>query len=62
MITHAQMIIKDTNVVCPLTKVVGSYEITGNKTATIEFNFCNKPNFIHRLFCKILLGWTWKDK
>lgn len=43
-------------------KVVGSYEITGDIRNTFEFNFCKKPSFINRFFCKWCLGWTWKDK
>lgn len=43
-------------------KVVGSYEITGDKTNSIEFIFYKKPKLINRLFCRWCLGWTWKDK
>jgi len=43
-------------------KVVGSYEITGTKMNTVEFNFTKKPKLINRLFCKWCLGWTWRDK
>jgi hypothetical protein len=43
-------------------EVVGSYEITGTKENTIEFNFTKKPKLINRLFCKWCLGWTWRDK
>jgi hypothetical protein len=43
-------------------KVVGSYEITGSKVNTIEFNFTKKPKLINRIFCKWCLGWTWRDK
>jgi len=31
-------------------KVVGSYEITGAKVNTIEFNFTKKPNLIKTVF------------
>jgi len=42
-------------------KIVGSYEITGGKLSTIQFNFTKKPNLINRIFCNWCLGWTWMD-
>lgn len=39
-------------------KVVGSYVI-GN---WVMFFLPKKPNTVHRYFCKLLLGWEWKDK
>tara|TARA_R110000744_G_scaffold3157_4_gene12231 strand:+ start:172 stop:372 length:201 start_codon:yes stop_codon:yes gene_type:complete len=38
-------------------KYVGGYTINGYLT----FSFIKKPNFIHRFFSKLLLGWVWKD-
>ena len=39
---------------------VGAYKIIGDtEEEIIQFNFVKKPNYINRLFCKLLLGWTW---
>mgnify|MGYP001200308703 FL=1 len=44
------------------TNFVGGYVITGDEsTDKIRFNFSKKPNFIHRFFSRILLGWIWED-
>lgn len=42
---------------------VGYYMITGklNNRSSIKFLFTKKPNIIHRLFNRILLGWVWED-
>lgn len=45
-------------------KPVGYYQITGKNTSdygNMKFMFYKKPNFIHRLFCKLLLGWVWGE-
>ena len=38
-------------------KVVGKYEIIPNYFWTVR----KKPNFVHRFFTRILLGWKWTD-
>ena len=38
-------------------KPKGSYLINNE----LSFTFKKKPNFIHRFFTKLLLGWEWKD-
>jgi len=38
---------------------VGGYQITSE--ANMRFMFVKKPNIIHRVFCRILLGWVWTD-
>tara|TARA_B100000767_G_scaffold120487_1_gene114815 strand:- start:38 stop:223 length:186 start_codon:yes stop_codon:yes gene_type:complete len=44
------------------TNFVGGYVITvDGSTDKIRFNFSKKPNFIHRFFSRILLGWVWED-
>ena len=43
-------------------KEVGYYNITGKQQYKILFGFTKKPNYVHRLFCKLLLGWKWEDK
>ena len=44
-------------------KAVGGYDITGNggRYNTRVFTFFNKPNWFHRFFCRLLLGWVWVD-
>jgi len=37
---------------------VGSWQVTPNMSVGRK----TKPNFIHRLFTKLTLGWEWKDK
>lgn len=41
------------------TKFVGAYCVGGK--GALEFCFVKKPHFIHRFFCRILLGWLWTD-
>tara|TARA_R110002126_G_scaffold209411_4_gene356020 strand:+ start:403 stop:642 length:240 start_codon:yes stop_codon:yes gene_type:complete len=42
---------------------VGAYYITyETEHNSIAFTFCTKPSKWHIFWCKILLGWTWKDK
>jgi hypothetical protein len=43
-------------------KVVGGYRIGKELTGSIQFNLTYKPNFIHRFFMKICLGWYWFDQ
>jgi hypothetical protein len=38
-------------------KTAGSYMIGNNTFIYLK----DKPNFIHRYFTKLLLGWSWKD-
>jgi hypothetical protein len=38
-------------------KTAGSYKIGNNTFIYLK----DKPNFIHRYFTKLLLGWSWKD-
>lgn len=38
-------------------KVAGSYKIGESTFIYLK----NKPNYIHRCFTKLLLGWEWKD-
>lgn len=47
-----------------IAKPSGGYDITGGKkrNGSIMFMFPNKPKWHHRLFCKLLLGWTWLDE
>lgn len=40
------------------TKQVGYYKV--GKSFHIFFE--KKPNIIHRIFSKLLLGWSWKDQ
>jgi hypothetical protein len=37
---------------------VGSWQVTPNMSVGRK----TKPNYIHRLFTKLTLGWEWKDK
>ncbi len=54
---------KDTVKFREIPKHVGSYMIGGDTIDTsIQFHFQKKPSWIHRTFCKLLLGWTWSDK
>ena len=38
-------------------KMIGSYKIGSNYFIYLQ----KKPNFVHRFFTKLLLGWVWKD-
>ena len=38
-------------------KMIGSYNIGFNYYIYLQ----KKPNFVHRFFAKLLLGWVWKD-
>jgi len=40
-----------------LPNYVGMYEVVEG----IHFSTTKKPNFIHRFFSKLLLGWKWVD-
>lgn len=43
-------------------KYAGGYLITGkSEHEKIKYMFTDKPSFINRFFCKILLGWHWED-
>jgi len=42
-------------------KSVGGYRIGKELNGSIQFNLTYKPNFIHRFFMKICLGWYWFD-
>ena len=37
--------------------MIGSYKIGFNYYIYLQ----KKPNFVHRFFAKLLLGWVWKD-
>ncbi len=39
-------------------KYAGSYTINDNLVVAFQA----KPNYIHRFFTKLLLGWEWKDE
>jgi len=39
---------------------VGGYRI-GKNPGYVQFNLTNKPNWLHRKFSKLLLGWEWVD-
>lgn len=39
------------------TKFIGGYIIGEG----LQFNFTKKPFFLHRWFCRILLGWKWTN-
>jgi hypothetical protein len=43
-------------------KTVGGYRLGNELTGSIQFNLTYKPNFIHRFFMKICLGWYWFDQ
>lgn len=38
----------------------GGYQI-GDENGSVTFNIGKKPNFIHRFFTRVLLGWKWID-
>ena len=40
---------------------VGGYNITPHSSNQFIVNSTKKPLFIHRFFCRILLGWVWVD-
>lgn len=40
----------------------GGYEITGGSTPSIKFMFDKKPNWFHRFFSRLFLGWIWEDE
>lgn len=46
------------------TEYAGGYNIAGGneKIYTVIFRLRKKPHFIHRYFCKLLLGWEWVDE
>lgn len=48
----------------PEYKPDGGYDITGRKgkDRSVVFMLKDKPKFVHRFFCKLLLGWDWVDK
>ena len=39
----------------------GRYRI-GNDKDYIDFCLMHKPNWVHRKFCHLLLGWRWIDE
>lgn len=41
----------------------GGYILSGKgpKEGAVIMKIVRKPNFIHRFFCKVLLGWIWID-
>jgi len=41
-------------------KYAGSYRI-GPPTGYTSFSLSKKPNWFHRMFSKLLLGWEWVD-
>ena len=43
-------------------KVVGGYRLGKELNGSIQINLCYKPNFIHRFFMKVCLGWYWFDQ
>lgn len=43
-------------------KSVGGYRLGKDLTGSIQLNLRYKPNFIHRFFMKICLGWYWFDQ
>lgn len=43
-------------------KHVGGYRIGNHKSNYIQFNLVNKPNWLHRQFMRICLGWYWFDE
>lgn len=42
-------------------KPVGQYIIGNAKTYYTAFTLYRKPSAWHRLWCKVFLGWTWRD-
>ena len=45
---------------CTPTVYAGCYQI-GDDNYNIEFCLQEKPNWLHRKFCQLLLGWKWID-
>lgn len=43
-----------------LTSYVGAYRI-GTESMNYCFSLGEKPKWLHRKFCEILLGWKWID-
>jgi hypothetical protein len=37
----------------------GGYQIGGPDA--LQINFKSKPNWLHRFFCKLILGFVWVD-
>ena len=52
------MTIDDNSIAFVVHNHVGKFEVVEG----IFFQTTTKPNFIHRFFCKLLLGWKWTDK
>jgi hypothetical protein len=42
-------------------RMVGRLHISPNREWGYSIAFYKKPNFIHRYFMKLLLGWVWED-
>jgi len=49
----------DSYIITPLT-FAGCYRI-GDSTSSMNFSLKNKPKWIHRKFCNLILGWRWID-
>lgn len=40
----------------------GGYNISGKSTPSIKFMFEKKPNWFHRFFTRLFLGWVWENE
>ena len=38
----------------------GAYRV-GTESMNFAFNLAEKPKWLHRKFCELLLGWKWVD-
>ena len=44
-------------------KIVGGYRVTPNadEGGLVFMTFTKKPSWWHRMWCRLLLGWTWVE-
>lgn len=63
---ETDLVIEKPTVTCSIEnkKTVGGYDITGigGGYGSIILSMTKKPAFIHRFFCRVLLGWKWIDQ
>jgi hypothetical protein len=58
--TETSKLVVDTKYSLYLDKYAGCYRI-GPPTGYTSFSLDKKPNWFHRMFMKLLLGWEWVD-
>ncbi len=46
----------------PPLPIAGWYRVGNETTYVTKFPIYKKPNFIHRFFMRVMLGWYWEEK